>query len=193
MVPLAPTDAWEDPELTEELLHDMELLPIRQEQQLLIASAPEEPKPTEKLKVVDEEVDTRQPEDQQPQLALEGDTTEEDEQTEGQDTIPPTEPINIPDEVAQFPGGPGALARWLTEHIKYPNRAQQWKQQGQVVVSFVVNTDGTLSDISLAQSATSLLDREVLRAVSGMPRWTPGTLRGQPCRSVVQIPVIFRL
>ncbi len=192
MLPVTPSDEWEDSELTEDILRDMELMPIRQEQQMLIASAPEEPKPAEKLKVVEEKLDTKQDDEQSPPPAVEDDSNAEEEEDDKPETTPPAQTISIPDEAAQFPGGPGALAKWLTQHIKYPDKAQQWKQQGQVVVSFVVNTDGTLSDIALTKSATTLLDREVMRAVAEMPRWTPAKLKGQPCRSVVQIPVIFR-
>ena len=194
MLPLSPPDSeWEDVQVAEEMLHDIELLPLRQQQQTLIASAPEEPKAAERLRLVDQEVE-EQPEDQLPPPALETDVNEEEYTAEEE---PPTEALppqpELPDEVAQFPGGPGALARWLTEHLKYPPKAQQWKQQGRVVISFVVNVDGTLTNVSLAQSATTLLDREALRVVAAMPPWTPGSLAGKPCRSVVQIPIIFRL
>lgn len=195
MIPLTPHDEWDDPEITEELLHDIELMPIKQEQQLLINTAPTEPKPTERLKLVDEEVkDEEQDEEEQPQLALETEPEEEDlNEEEKQEEKKETKEIELPDEVAQFPGGPGAMARWITERMSYPPQAQAWKQQGQVSIRFVVNTDGSLCDFSLAQSATTTLDREALRVLRDMPRWKPASKQGKPCRSIVVIPVVFRL
>lgn len=195
MVPLTPSDEWDSPEVTEELLHDIELQPIKMEQQLLINAAPEEPKPAERLKLVDEEVTTEeQKEEEQQQLALETDPEEEEQNEEEKpEETKKDVTIDLPDEVAQFPGGPGAMARWITERMKYPPQAQAWKQQGQVNVRFVVHPDGSLSDFSLAQSATTILDREALRVMRDMPRWQPASKQGKPCRSVVVIPVIFRL
>lgn len=194
MVPLSPHDEWDSPEVMEELLHDMELLPIKQEQQLLIEAAPNEPKPAERLKLVDEEVKTEEQPEEQPQLAIETEADEEDAKEEEEQEEKEEQPaIELPDEAAQFPGGPGAMAKWITERMKYPPQAQAWKQQGQVSVKFVVNSDGSLTDFALAQSATTILDREALRVLRDMPRWQPASKQGKPCRSVVVVPVVFRL
>ena len=195
MIPLAPQDEWDSPEVTEELLHDIELQPIKQEQQMMINAAPDEPKPSERLIMVDDEVALEeQKEEVQPQLALETDPEEEDlNDDEDAKETKEKKTIDLPDEVAQFPGGPGAMAKWITERMKYPSQAQAWKQQGQVSIRFVVNADGTLTDFALAQSATTILDREALRVIRDMPKWQPASKQGKPCRSVVVIPVIFRL
>ena len=92
-----------------------------------------------------------------------------------------------------FPGGWRELMKWLTNNLNYPPQAQRQKKEGRVVVSFIVNKDGTLADVKLAKSVDPLLDREALRVVRMMPRWKPGKEKGEPCRSMVVLPVVFKL
>lgn len=93
----------------------------------------------------------------------------------------------------EFPGGWAEMVRWLTQNLRYPPQAQAGGLQGRVVVSFIVNPDGKLSDIKVAKSVNPLLDREALRVVRKMPPWKPGTEDGKPCRSMVVVPVVFKL
>ncbi len=96
-------------------------------------------------------------------------------------------------QLPEFPGGWVELMKWLTQNLNYPPMAQRQKKEGRVVVSFIVNKDGTLADIKLAKSVDPQLDREALRVVRKMPKWKPGTEKGQPCRSMVVVPVTFKL
>ena len=72
-----------------------------------------------------------------------------------------------------FPGGEEALQAYLGEHTVYPEEAQKQKIQGQVRITFIVQPDGQISDIVVAQGAALLLDREAVRVVRSMPRWIP--------------------
>lgn len=93
----------------------------------------------------------------------------------------------------EFPGGMSAFVQWLTKHLKYPLAAQRAKRQGTVLVSFIVNKDGTIADRKVVKSASPELDREALRVLRLMPKWKPGEDHGQPCRTYVCIPVVFKL
>jgi protein TonB len=83
--------------------------------------------------------------------------------------------------------------KWLTRNLKYPASAQQQKIEGRVVVSFIINKDGTTSDIKVTKSATPVLDREALRVIRMMPKWKAGEDHGKPCRTMMAIPVVFAL
>jgi len=99
----------------------------------------------------------------------------------------------VVEDLPQFPGGPVEMMKWLTRNLKYPRQAEEAKQQGKVVAEFIVNKDGSITDVRIVTSLTPLCDREVLRVLRMMPRWTAGVQDGQPCRTKVCIPVVFRL
>ena len=85
------------------------------------------------------------------------------------------------------------MMKWLTRNLRYPNSAKQRKVQGRVVAQFIVNTDGSLSDISIVQPVESTLDREAMRVLRLMPKWKAGQQYGKPCRTMVCIPIVFKL
>ena len=94
----------------------------------------------------------------------------------------------------KFPGGAVELMKWLTKNLRYPYDAQKNKKEGKVVVQFIVNKDGTMSDLKVVKSAQyASLDREALRVIRMMPKWTPGVQNDKPCRTMVCIPVVFKL
>ena len=86
-----------------------------------------------------------------------------------------------------------ALMKWLTRTLKYPEFARQHKQQGRVMVSFIINKDGTIANPKIVQSVSAELDREALRVVRAMPAWKPGEDRGKPCRTLFCLPIVFKL
>lgn len=97
------------------------------------------------------------------------------------------------EQTAEFPGGLQALMNWLSQKIHYPEEAQENDIQGRVVVKFVVNKDGTISDVSILKSVHPSLDMEALRVVRQMPRWTPAKNNGHPVSSYFSLPINFRL
>ncbi len=104
-------------------------------------------------------------------------------------------PLNftIVQKIPEFPGGWSAFMQWLTKNLKYPVAAQQNKIQGTVVVSFIVNKDGSIANLKVSTSADPLLDREALRVMKMMPKWKPGIDRNKVCRTMIAVPVVFKL
>lgn len=104
-----------------------------------------------------------------------------------------TKVFDVVEEMPSFPGGQGALMSYLASNIKYPVVAQENGVQGRVIVSFVVERDGSISDVRVARSVDPSLDREAQRVVKSMPRWKPGKQNGSAVRVKYTVPVVFRL
>lgn len=103
------------------------------------------------------------------------------------------EKLRIVEELPQYPGGMVEFMKWLTATLHYPDQALKQKIQGKVIISFIVNKDGSLSDLKLVQSAGKLLDDEAMRVARLMPNWKPGIDKGKPCRSMIAIPIVFEI
>ena len=110
---------------------------------------------------------------------------------------PPKEEENkvfdVVEEQPSFPGGQGALMSWLSENIKYPVIAAENGVQGRVIVQFVVSKTGSISDVKVVRGVDPSLDREAVRVVSAMPKWTPGRQNGTTVNVRYTLPVTFRL
>ncbi len=100
---------------------------------------------------------------------------------------------DIVEENAQFPGGDEACLKWLAEHIKYPSICQEQGVQGRVIVSFVVNKDGSIVDVNTLRSPDANLTKEAERVVKMMPKWKPARQGNKTVRSRFNLPVLFRL
>lgn len=103
------------------------------------------------------------------------------------------EPFLVVDEAPTFPGGDSALMKFLNDNIKYPEDAYKNNIQGRVICQFVVEKDGSLSDVKVMHNADPLLDSEAVRVIKSMPKWKPGKQRGQNVRVKYTLPVFFRL
>ena len=101
--------------------------------------------------------------------------------------------FDVVEQMPQFPGGNAALFEYLSKHIKYPVVAEEKRIQGRVIVTFVVERDGSVTDVRVAKSVHAFLDKEAVRVVSGMPRWIPGKQNGSAVRVKYTVPVTFRL
>lgn len=101
--------------------------------------------------------------------------------------------FDIVEQQPLFPGGPAALMKYLSENTKYPVVAQENGVQGRVTVQFVVEKDGSISDVHVLRGVDPSLDKEAVRVVKSMPRWTPGKQNGSAVRVKYQVPVTFRL
>ena len=101
--------------------------------------------------------------------------------------------FDVVEQMPSFPGGQSALMQYLANNIKYPVVAQENGVQGRVVVSFVVERDGSITDVQVVRSVDPSLDREAQRVVKSMPRWIPGKQNGQAVRVKYNVPVSFRL
>ena len=101
--------------------------------------------------------------------------------------------FQVVQEMPEFPGGMAECMKWLGKNVKYPATAMEKGVQGRVIIQFVVNRDGSISEASVARGIDPDLDKEALRVVSAMPNWIPGKQRGQAVRVKYTLPVMFRL
>ena len=101
--------------------------------------------------------------------------------------------FDVVEEMPSFPGGQAALMSFLSSNIKYPVVAQENGVQGRVIVGFVVERDGSITDVKVMRSVDPSLDREAQRVVRAMPRWKPGKQNGSAVRVKYTVPVVFRL
>ncbi|SHK71438.1 energy transducer TonB [Xylanibacter ruminicola] len=101
--------------------------------------------------------------------------------------------FDVVEKMPEYPGGQAALFEYLSTNIKYPADAEKQKIEGRVLVTFVVNTDGSITDIEVVKKAFPSLDAEAVRVISGMPKWTPGEQKGQKVRVKYTVPLNFRL
>ena len=186
-------DAEED-----DLEAELELSPLHRDEDevpVMVPTDPQEkPAPSEELHLVDEDVEFR-PEQ------LEFQPPKEEEQVKPED-IPQPEAVDMYDapvdlrvveDLPQFPGGAVEFMKWLTKNLKYPPNAQNRKVQGRVMAQFVINKDGSISDLELVEKLDPWCDREALRVLRMMPKWEPGVMDAKPCRTLVAIPIYFKL
>ena len=101
--------------------------------------------------------------------------------------------FDVVEKMPEYPGGQAALFEYLSKNVKYPADAEKQKIEGRVLVSFVVNTDGSITDISVERKAFPSLDAEAVRVISGMPKWIPGEQKGKKVRVKYTVPLNFRL
>ena len=99
---------------------------------------------------------------------------------------------DLVDEMPSFPGGPAGLMKWLSSHVQYPAIAIDICIQGTVIVSFIVEPDGSVSNAKLVRSVDPCIDQEALRLVGQMPKWNPGKRAGIPVRVRCCLPIKFK-
>lgn len=100
---------------------------------------------------------------------------------------------DVVEQMPSFPGGNSGLMTYLNQHTHYPAEAQENGVQGRVVVSFVVEKNGQINDVTVMRHVDPSLDKEAIRVVRNMPRWTPGKQGGEPVRVRYHVPMSFRL
>ena len=99
----------------------------------------------------------------------------------------------VVENMPEFPGGLNACLKFLADHVAYPKEAAEKKIQGRVIVQFVVMKDGSIANARVIRSVDPLLDAEALRVIGLMPKWKPGTQRGQAVNVKFTMPITFRL
>ena len=104
-----------------------------------------------------------------------------------------TKVFDVVEQMPSFPGGDAALMKFLSEHIKYPVVAEENGIQGRVVATFVVERDGSISDVKVIKSVDPSLDKEAIRVLKSRPKWIPGKQNGSAVRVKYTVPVTFRL
>ena len=101
--------------------------------------------------------------------------------------------FDVVEVMPQYPGGQIAMLKYIMENIKYPEQAMKEGIQGRVTVRFIVEKDGSISDVRPILSVHPLLDKEAVRVVESMPKWSPGKQNGKPVRVRFNVPVMFKL
>lgn len=101
--------------------------------------------------------------------------------------------FDIVEQDPQFPGGTGELMKWIKANLVYPVVAQENGIQGRVTVGFVVEKDGSITDVKIDKGVDPALDKEAMRVVKAMPNWIPGQQNGQKVRVRYRVPITFRL
>lgn len=101
--------------------------------------------------------------------------------------------FTVVEVMPEFPGGDGELLKFIGKSIRYPVIAQENGIQGRVICAFVVNKDGTVVDAEVLRGVDQSLDKEALRVIGTMPKWSPGKQRGMPVRVKYTVPITFRL
>ena len=101
--------------------------------------------------------------------------------------------FDVVEVMPQFPGGQIAMLQYIMKNMKYPEQAMKEGIQGRVAVRFIVEKDGSISDVKPILSVHPLLNKEAVRVVESMPKWSPGKHNGKPVRVRFNLPVMFKL
>lgn len=184
---------------------DEDLIPLVTRKDLLMPVPERQVQAADVLKVVDEVPDMPMPDD------IGSDAKDDEKQLPdipepvpdedvAEEPVPPIlnaddDPLSlrIVEDLPEFPGGAVEFMKWLTENLRYPEAARRGRVQGRVVAQFVVNADGSISDIKIVTSLDPVCDREAMRVLAMMPKWKAGSQYGKPCRTIVAIPIVFKL
>ena len=97
----------------------------------------------------------------------------------------------VVEDMPQFPGG--NVTKWIAKNVKYPQLAQENGIQGKVFIKFVIEKDGSITDVQVSRGVDASLDREAVRVIKAMPKWKPGKQRGKAVRVSYTLPINFQL
>ena len=100
---------------------------------------------------------------------------------------------NIVEEAASFPGGMANCLKFLSENVKYPEDCKKEGIQGRVIAQFIIDKDGSVIDVKIVRGVHPSLDKEAIRMIEAMPKWTPGKVKGEPVKSQFTLPIAFKI
>lgn len=190
---------WAFFEQDDDLEAELELEPLKRDKDeipmmLPQEKVPEQPK-SEELRLVEDDVELAPDitEEMKSEIPEPPEDQEQKEQPEVVDMYDAPVDIRVVEDLPQFPGGAAEFMKWLTKNLRYPASAQQQQVKGRVVAQFIVNRDGSVTDLQLTEHLNRACDNEVLRVLRMMPKWQPGLMDAKPCRTKVCIPVVFNL
>ncbi len=167
-----------------------EIIPITE--QKVKPPPPPPPKQVTVLEVVEDDVEVED------EIEID---VEVDQETEIEVYVPPVmeeeiveqEIFTVVESMPEFPGGPAKMMEYIAKNIKYPAMARESGIQGRVFVNFVVEPDGSVSNVKVLRGIGGGCDEEAVRVVESMPTWTPGRQRGKAVRVSFNLPVRFTL
>lgn len=174
---------------------EIEIIQTQQEQQTPPPPPPPVQKPEEIiLEIVDDKTETQTIEintedDQKQEIVIAPPVAAPEPEEEEDNTV-----FMVVEQMPEFPGGATELFKYLSQNIRYPVIAQENGIQGRVICQFTVNRDGSVVDVRVVRSSgDASLDKEAIRVINTMPKWTPGKQRGKAVRVNYTLPVTFRL
>ena len=185
IIATAPPPAIEEPEVLKEIQ-------IQVKHQL--PPPPQAQKPAEVIEIIKDEIDQ-----QESEIISTEDVVDVAEVSEEGMIVVDDEPeeeqiFQVVEQPAEFPGGMQAMYKWLSDNIQYPRISRDNNSQGKTILRFVVNSDGSIQGIEVIKSSGDMyLDKEAVRVVGEMPRWSPGKQAGKAVRCWFTLPVMFRL
>ena len=188
---------WAFFDVDDDLEAELELEPLKRNQDEIPMMLPQEKVPelpkSEELRLVEDDVEIapEMTENPEPPEILENPETPE--QPEVVDMYDEPVDIRVVEDLPQFPGGAAEFMKWLTKNLRYPSSAQSQQVKGRVVAQFIINRDGSITDLEVTEHLNRACDNEVLRVLRMMPKWQPGLMDAKPCRTKVCIPVVFNL
>jgi protein TonB len=109
------------------------------------------------------------------------------------DPIVETKVFQVVEQMPEFPGGEEAMMKFIQKNIQYPDMERENDIQGRAVVGFVVNEDGSLTDIAVKRSVSSGIDKEAVRVVKLLPKFKPGKQQGKAVKVQFMLPIMFKL
>ncbi|PWE00417.1 energy transducer TonB [Marinilabilia rubra] len=185
------TDVNQGLKIDEEEVEE-EIIPITRQEEVKPPPPPPPPKVTDVLNIVEDDVELDE------ELIIEDTEATEDTEVDFSDIQTDEEVEESPvffivEDMPEFPGGDAALHKYLATSVDYPVIAQENGIQGRVYVKFVINTDGSVTDVQIARGVDPSLDKEALRVVRDMPKWKPGKQRGKAVRVSYTVPINFVL
>ena len=176
------------------LLEEEVMIPITLPEKKVVPPPPEAKQITDILEVVEDDAEIEETEiisveDQGEVVEINENMNIVVEELPEEETI-----YNVVEDQPEFPGGMQALMQYLRDNIRYPSISRQNNSQGRAYINFVVNTDGSITDVEVMKSTNDVyLDKEAVRVVSGMPKWKPGKQQGKTVRVKYTLPVMFKL
>ena len=184
----------------DDLFEDIDISDLKKDMDM-VAAISEADEPAESNNIKPAEVMQQAPKDATTSKLLVGEGESEVKDAKVEEVQPQVmendedapEGLHTIEELPEFPGGASAFMKWLTANIKYPRSAQQAKQKGRVVVSFIVTKTGDVTKLKLEKSDNRTLSTEVMRCMGKMPKWKPATKNGVPTDAMIAVPVNFEL
>lgn len=190
-------------DLSDDIFQELDMQPVQEKKDMIVAALPASaPSTTHKIKVVEATAQQSENIDRHNGPQTDDGLGEGDQQQESPSTTPPPlltdnadnpQNFRIVQQLPEFPGGIVEFMKWLQRHLQYPEEARQKRIQGKVMVSFIVNKDGSITDAKVTRSVNPQLDGEAMRVINLMPKWKPGVDNGKPCRTLFAIPIVFKL
>ena len=171
-------------------------VPVTQEQQELPPEMPKIPVLSDVIDIVDDDIEISEDlimnleDDKNLGVEIMDYHAEVAEEVVEEEAIP----FALVEEKPKFQGGDANnFSKWVNSHLNYPEIAKENGVQGRVTLQFTVNTDGSVSNVTVLRGVDSSLDKEAVRIVSSSPKWTPGRQRERPVKVTYTFPVIFQL